>query len=478
MYSAEQIEKYYREPRVRQRILEFLGADRTRSPTCEYITADDEHGARRVPRPREELEEALGKGRDICRSLWDTKSLIAHLDVEYVNFDRPQEPYENPKRTFALQEPVVCAIKRLLRRCGIRALHVLSGRGHHFVWRIEQTSRAFQELVEIGHESPSLHRVDSRRHPPYGHIVESRLARAFSGLGLVIEYLAQRVKRLAAADCEIPVEFTAVEVGPYRRGREMVSLDISEYGDPLHTRAIRLPFSVYLKPWHLFDGAVVESWMPIVFVPVHGMTLSRALQVMHAPKEVATLASRVPAEIPEQSEGMSRLLGKYKRSSLAAFHSAFFSEEHDPPERWPETYDRTPLDPLPPCVRNVLLYPNDLLLRPWGMRAVTRVLLALGWHPRHIAGLIRSKFERDFGWGDQWTEYDPATRADFYVRIFSGLFATGEDDLVDFNCQSCKEEQLCPVEECAENLDTFRNLALERRNHGDLAYRSLDRLLL
>jgi hypothetical protein len=293
-----------------------------------------------------------------------------------------------------------------------------------------------------------------------------------------MEYLAQRVKRLAATRCEIPVEFTAVEVGPSEHGREMASLDISEYGDPLHTRAVRVPFSVYLKPWHLFDGASAEAWMPMVFVPMRRMRLSRALQVMHAPEKVAALAWRASAEIPEENAGMLRLLAKYTRSSLASFHTAYFSEEHEPAGRWPETYDRVPLEVLPPCVRNVLLYPNDLLLRPWGMRTVTRALLALGWHPRHIAGLIRSKFERDFGWGDQWTEYDPATRADFYVRIFSGLFATGEDDLVDFNCQSCKEEQMCPVKECAGNLDTFRNAALERRTHGDLAHRPLHRLFL
>jgi hypothetical protein len=478
MHSAEQIREYYREPQIRQRILEFLGAERGKKPTCEYITADDEHDVRRVPRSCKDLQESLDEGKDICRSLWDTKSLIAHLDIEYVNFDRPQEPYENPRRAFALQEPVVDAIKRLLGRCGIRPLHILSGRGHHFVWRIEQASQTFEKLVQIGHEPPSLRVVDARRHAPHGNVVEPRLATAFAGLGLVMEYLAQRVKQLAAPQCEIPVELTAVEVGPYGHGREMVSLDISEYGDPLHTRAIRLPFSIYLKPWHLFDAAVAEACTPIVFVPVRGMKLNRALQVMHAPAEVVALASRVSAEIPEQSKGMARLIGKYTRSSLAAFHAAFFSQGHDPPERWPETYDRTPLEPLPPCVRNVLLYPNDLLLRPWGMRAVTRALLALGWHPRHIAGLIRSKFERDFGWGDQWTEYDPAMRADFYVRIFSGPFAAGADDLVDFNCQSCKEEQWCPVKECADNLDTFRNAALERRNHGDLAYRALDRLLL
>ena len=40
---------------------------------------------------------------------------------------------------------------------------------------------------------------------------------------------------------QIPVELTAVEVGPSKHGREMISIDISEYGDPLYSRAVRYP---------------------------------------------------------------------------------------------------------------------------------------------------------------------------------------------------------------------------------------------
>ena len=65
-------------------------------------------------------------------------------------------------------------------------------------------------------------------------------------------------------------------------------------------------------------------------------------------------------------------------------------------------------------------HPNDLLLRPVGMKSVTQALMQRGWHPRHIAGLIRSKFERDYGWGEEWKDYSPALRADYYTRIFAG----------------------------------------------------------
>jgi hypothetical protein len=118
-------------------------------------------------------------------------------------------------------------------------------------------------------------------------------------------------------------------------------------------------------------------------------------------------------------------------------------------------------------VRHVLEFPNDLLLKPAGIQLVTRWLLAQGWHPRHIAGLIRSKFEDPaFGWGVDWGDYEPATRADFYVRLFSCLHLTGLDRLVDFNCTSTREKQFCfqpPAGWC--DLEPARQVLLARLPH-------------
>jgi hypothetical protein len=88
--------------------------------------------------------------------------------------------------------------------------------------------------------------------------------------------------------------------------------------------------------------------------------------------------------------------------------------------------------------------------------------MALGWHPRHIAGLIRSKYERDYGWLAEWLIYDAATRADFYTRLFAGLIEVGRDELVDFNCLSTKEKGWCftPVAWC--DLERFRKALLQR----------------
>jgi hypothetical protein len=136
------------------------------------------------------------------------------------------------------------------------------------------------------------------------------------------------------------------------------------------------------------------------------------------------------------------------------------------------------LDSLPFCARHILEHPNDLLLKPAGIERIVRVMLSLGWHPRDIAGLILSKFERDYNWGEQWNGYDPAARADFYTRLFAGLFVTGVDDLVDFNCQSAKEEKLCFVADCPFNLEHYKQSLLDRRIYERLACRPFNRLFL
>lgn len=476
------VNNYYTNPEVRARILEFLGGDSPANVTAVYLTGGDRSGAHhRSPRLTTELPALLENGLDIGRSLWDRESLIADLDVEYVNFDRPDEAYLSPERVFDLQLPVEQSIVAILKDYDILPLHLLSGRGHHFVWQVHRLSRAFKQLAKLGRVTPSLQQLYSQPHRPNGEPVAAEMGAAFAGLGLLMEYLAHRIKEEAAPRCDIPVELTAVEVGPTQRGREMISLDLSEYGDPLSTRTFRIPFSIYLKPWQqrdLLSKNLAEKLPPFFLVPLSGMESRQGIQLMRDPDCVIDLAGRASTRIPDQSDSMPHLIAAYRESVLAGFHDWFYSEEHRTPEEWPETYDRTPLEPMPHCARHILEHPNDLLLRPGGIERIVRVMLSLGWHPRHIAGLIRSKFERNHAWGEQWTGYDPATRADFYTRIFTGLFVTGHDDLVDFNCQSAKEEKGCFLSDCPDNLERFKKSLLQRRQYERLACRPFNRLFL
>ena len=418
---TDTLREFYRQPAVRARMLEFLGSDESGDFTAEYITADGVRAAERTPLLPWELPAQLDAGRDICRSLADRDSLLAHLDIEYVNFDFPADVYLDPLRAFALQEPMEIAVKRILSHYGIKPLHILSGRGHHFVWRIGRSSKVFARLVDLGraaqlHDSLLVRRRDGLDAPS--------ITCGFAGLGLLMEFLARLIIDLSAHEMVIPVEMTAVEVGASRRGREMISIDLSEYADPLPMRTVRVPYSGYLKPWqqpHAIGEGNLPRIGPIIFVTLDGADLRHGLAAMRQPRMAAELARNGSAVIPDATNGSEHLLHHYLGSELKRFHDFFHTAQHDDPQRWPETYDHTPLDHLPAGAQEALRHPNDVLLRPVGMKNVTEALLARGWHPRHIAGLIRSKFERDYGWGEEGKDYSPALRADYYTRIFAGL---------------------------------------------------------
>lgn len=461
---------FYQHPAIRQRFVEFMGSACLQQATAVYLTHSDGCAFdRRELRPPVELDWFLEREMDIARSLADTESCLLHLDVEYVNFDSPAEAFVDPWRAFELQEPVVKVIEALLLEWGIEPLHLITGQGHHFVWRIRKASAVAERFHALA-PSPELTHSCLQRVPPFlagqMHAWEQD---AFAAVALVIEYLAHCIKERAAGVAEIPVEITAVHVGPCAssRMREVISIDISEYGDPLHTRMIRMPFTHYRKPWvnGMAKSLGVEGEIPnFCSIPLHEMDFRQAIKVRQVRGDVVDLARRACVRIPLQEEGTSALLDGYLASRLRRFHDYYYSTQHDAKERWPETYGRTPVGEMPHCVQHVLAFPNDLLLKPAGIQLVARCFLAQGWHPRHIAGLIRSKFEDpSFHWGVPWGDYDEGTRADFYTRLFAGLHLVGLDRLVDFNCTSTQEKGFCfPPPEGGCQLQTSRDTLLSR----------------
>lgn len=481
--QPSRIQDYYKNPAVRRRIIEYLGGDTPDNTSCFYLTRCDVGSFAIVDRKKPaELAWFLDNNLDLGRSLLDRRGALAHLDIEYVNFDFPAEPYLDPARSFRLQEPVIDGIGEFLAEFGIEYLHLVSGRGHHFVWQVGEASPAFAKLAALPFAAPPECTNSFRFKDQEKVTIPARLAAAFFGMGLLMEFIALRIKARTAGHCRLPVNLTAVEAGPGRRGREVVSIDISEYADCPVTRMIRVPFSIYLKPLVKDLGlgrAGTPGVMPLVMIPAASLDTAVIIATMKDPARAAELAEYTSVRIPEAaSPAMEKLIDAYLDSELREFHREFYSREHEPHDKWPGTYDRTPLEALPVCVKKILTEPNDLLVIPGYIQMLVRSLLALGWHPRHIAGLIRSKYERDYGWGWYWLTYDAASRADFYTRIFTSMFVTGVDDLVDFNCLSTREKRLCaaPGGQCA--LDLLRQSLLARRKYGRLASRPFNRMFL
>ncbi len=408
--------EYYQEDTVKQRIAEYCGGNHTTPDgfTSEYlvgygeaVTWEEINREGFVSTPREGFNWILGKGLDIFRSNWDSESILGILDVEYFNMDYPGEPYLNPERTYTLLEPVYNAIMDVLARFYITPLAVISGRGYNFTSCVRMVdTRAAKELIRIGKVAPSLRAkyavAAGRRHRP----VPLEFGLAHDGMGRLNEYIAHLVIKQVRKKSLFPVVFTDLAVGIGQRGREAISIDLSMYGDPLYMRDIRCPFSSYQK--HRVKryavGEDVARTVPVhIALPRNGRVSLKDLLAWRSHfRNSAEYASSVKTTIPDCSQGYEKLIRSYKRSRLYRFHKYFDSQEHDDFRLWNRTYDRFNPEELPPCVSHCLLFPNDNLLKPTNLQTLTRVLMKKGWHPKHIAGLVRSKFERDYKWGTQW----------------------------------------------------------------------------
>lgn len=454
--SMETSHQLYQDPEVYKRFLEFLGGDDVSNTTAVYVTHTDGYRVQsELMQKVDALPALMENGLDIDRSLLDEQSLLVHLDIEYVNFDSPAECYLNPERSFALQEPVITVIEEVLLQYGIRPLHLLTGQGHHFIWRVDKSAAAMADLAVLAPRNPApcsavpgndLHLED--------HIYAGQ--KAFHGLARVIEFLAHQIKMRAAPRCEIPVELTAVHVGHGIHGaREMISIDISEYGDPLWTRVIRMPFTNYLKPWK--TGLIeamrdLENMPPIFTLPMHEIDTESALEIRNSAQKTRRLAHRACVRIPEQSEATQALIDDYITSPLWKFH-----EDYDA-ETVRDDFDFfSVLAQLPPCAAYILNHPCDLLLKPSGMRLVVRCLMGQGFGPRQIGHMIASIFnDTEHGWNCNWDIYSQDMRAHFYTRLFAGQIAVGLDGATDFNCVSTQEQGFC-FNAAGCSLDSWRN---------------------
>jgi hypothetical protein len=284
--------------------------------------------------------------------------------------------------------------------------------------------------------------------------MDARQAAAAEGLGRLVEYMAHRVLARAMRTSAIPVVFNGTVVGSGHVGRECVSIDFSHVGDPLDVRLMRLPFSTYqghrLRP-DIF-GSQAATLPPLAAIPRGRETLMTLLSAGRGLDAGVRAARKARSRLPDIARGLEALLAAYSQSRLARFHRLFHAERATlPPEPLAEPAT------VPPCVTAAFTRPNDRLLKPEHVQHVVRVLMARGARPAAIAALVQSAYEADHRWGDRWSRIDPRTRADFDVRVFAGMIATGLDSLVDFNCVSGQEKDICPREGCPFDLRTDRD---------------------
>jgi hypothetical protein len=402
-------------------------------------------------------------GEDLSRSLWDSANLIVFLELDYQNLDRPDEPFRYPADVLLHMEPAFRATRALLDRFGIGARTFVSGRGYHFVGRIPLDCPLVDVLADLVPGPPGWWSTQDRRRPAgVTHSISRRHARAADGLGLLLEHAAQLVLRRARRLSAIPVLLNGTSVGSGLNGRASVSIDFSHAGDPLDARHMRAAFSTY--QWHryrpdIFGADVAASVAPLAVVPRRGRSILGLLSGGRSLGAAREAARTTHATLPDVSAGMSGLADHYRASRLAAFHRRYYAARAGLASNPPDL--RVP--PAPGCVGASLTEPNDRLLKPEHVQHLVRVLMARGWDAARIAALVQSLYEEDHDWGDRWTRLDAGTRAAFDVRVFAGLVETGVDALIDFNCVSAQEKDLCPRTGCPYDLRRDRDVLASRR---------------
>ncbi|MGE5836739.1 MAG: hypothetical protein ACM4AI_19855 [Acidobacteriota bacterium] len=446
------IEEYYGDRHVRARIVEYCGATRDGQPTAAYITplgpvATD------------------GTVQEFARSLWDLDNLIFFLQLDYLNPDHPEEPFLHPADVLLKLEPAFRACRAVCQSFGLDLQAVLTGRGYHFVGRIPLDSLVIEALAALAGETPAWHAGHETRRPhgltagppePWRRAatITARHARAAAGLGLLLEHVAHLIlARAWTSPIPFVVNGTVARSGIV--GRECVSIDFSHAGDPLDVTRFRTAFSAYRRHQNRPDlfGTKVAALPPLAALPrgaeplVTFLTDGRGL-------DVARQAARVShVSLPDIERGIGRLLSEYASSPLAAFHRSFRAECRTLTAPLPEWRAAD----LPPCITGPLERPNDLLLRSGHVQHVVRGLLAEGWMPAQIAALIEQTYHEHHEWGSRWSRLDVRTRAEFEVRVFAGLVATGADDLGDFTCVSAQEKGVCPLVGCAGSASLHLN---------------------
>ena len=466
--STATLQRYYANPAVQRRIREYCGDAGDGTPTAAYlagINADGtwEHAGRY---PVDQLEQLLLNGDDISRSLWDTSHLLVHLDIDYQNTDFPGEAYHHPADVFFKLEPVYRAVQHVLRRFQLPLFALMTGQGYHFTGRVPLDSAVVTAIGALVPEAPTWLQSLPARQPPWVRAdVTSRHARAYVGAGMLMEFLAHQVWRRAARRSPIPIVVNGTVVGAGLVGRECVSLDLSAAGDPMDVRYIRVAFGAYQK--HRFrpdrtGNRAASELPPLIAVPRRSNAPAPFVTQARTFQHAARAARSRSAMLPVVTNGVRALLDAYYPSALARFHRSFYAAPRRRVDECEALFRSVDLSALPTCVARPLSAPNDLLLQPACIQHVTRWLTAEGMPARDIASLVRARYAADFGWGGRWSWLDAETRAEFDVRVFAGLLATGLDGAIDFNCRSAQEKGLCPVSHCERDLRVDRARLLSR----------------
>ncbi len=479
--------QFYNDPDVRRCKLEYLGSEYRLergwpiliTPGCDYLTIkgkavpeirkmfgkDDGRTRMSIPNVGNALDFSSRKGLEEFRSAFpapeeEKRGVWTLADVEF-NSKYERKVYDDAWGVYNRMEEFYNSFRTYLDRNKIDHSVKVTGQGYHFEFFVPLGTRSHELLQEVGYIPDTLEGKYNYIKPGGRRDRKVPLADGlgFDGGGRIVAHMFYELMKENPAPGGLPLVLcdTLPGITSKNMDRDCIVLDWSWYTDPLYMRVARILFSMHYK-----------SERPIITVPRlfndrKGEQVELALAEVFGARynfnEAAKLARRVDGHIAiGAGEGLENLIGAYLETDLRKFHQDFDQTPQEPWQNWPSTYDPFSYmgELLPGCVRETINNPNPRMLEPPNLQKLIITMLSVGWHPAHIAGFIRSKYERDYGWSENqsadWNKYDANLRARKWVELYVGAIVSGAHDQANQNCVSAGEEQLCFDPDCGINL--------------------------
>jgi len=407
---------FYVHPSVKERILDFLKGDRQGKISASYVLGlpAGAGGDERFSSAEEDFSWIWSGEYRIFRSLLDTENILCPF---FLKSSQSSKSYSE-EDIFRFLEPAYKSVIALFYRFDMEPLPLMLNQGYLFIAREPLNSRGVKELEKIGNIADTLQERYAVSMGKRHRSIPIHQGRAHEGMSRIMEYFAHRAIKEIRKRTSKPVCLYESFQRAEGRAIEAFYIDMDIYSDPLYLKVIDIPFSFSL------NSREEKSFV----LPRDSFTsLDQLLRIRKDTDLIGEYSKNINTLIPECRFGLRNLIRSYKGSRLYQFHKVFDSVEHDAYWEWKNTYDKYSGDSIPGYVNNMIKNPNPALLKLANIQLLTKVLMRDNWHPKHVAGLIRSKYERDHGWGALWYEYDASTRANFFVRLMAGLLVDGTD---------------------------------------------------
>lgn len=404
------------------------------------------------------IESLMSEGLDLFRSILDSKGLLVVLDIEYFSLDGMSSLYRYQEEHIRKVEPTYAALKNLYHHYGLAPVRNMTASGYHFISFLSQDSPDWTPM------SAPLYLPGSVK-GKYDRVVAEDIKRtqpvtleegfAYERIGRLLTYLCHQVMRKLTGHSPLPLTISDTAPGTVKHPRNGISLDLTQYADPLYMRPIRIPFTSHQKHLvntHTVDADIAASLHPGVVLPRKDQDVSTICRMTNDRRQAAEYAATVNASIPVSTGGLVKLLADYEKSLLASFHNTLDRDMEYLEANLAELRPFPLPKELPPCLRLAVSAPNPWLLVPTNLQALCFHLRESGFTTAEIAGRLALTYASDYGWQINWNKYDPWTKGLFWARTYCGMMEDGLLGPQHFSCEAHRLRGFCPEPGCGRKI--------------------------